>query len=351
MIKKTEFGNLPGGRKVDLYTLSNQKGMSVEIITFGAAVRSLNVPLKKGGSADVALGYETIQDYLEDKYFMGSIIGRYANRIKGGKFVIGEHEYQLDQNDGNNHLHGGRKGFYNSLWNTVKLNSSEEPSIELNYHSSNGEQGYPGSLTLSVFYKLTETNALEINYEGQSDSETILNPTSHIYFNLSGNHAQTILEEKLKIFGSYYTPVFEDSIPTGAIDSVKDTPFDFRDENIIGERIDSETEQVRFAGGYDHNWVLDNFNKKVRLVAELRDDKTNIKMKMYTDKPGLQFYSGNFLDDLKGKKGVIYKKRSGLCLEAQYYPDSPNKKHFPSPFLSPGAVYKQKTVYEFDLQY
>jgi aldose 1-epimerase len=308
----------------------------------------LTVPDKQGKPRDVVLGYDDLAAYAKDKDFFGSTVGRYGNRIGAGKFTLDGKTYQLDLNNGPNHLHGGARGIYKQLWKAEALKSKEEPAVKLTLVSKDGDQGYPGTVTLTVTYTLTRKNGLRIDYDGTTDKPTILNPTNHSYFNLSGDATHTILDEELMIDADKTTPVGPGLIPTGKLADVKGTPMDFRKPTKIGARIDTKDEQLDLGKGYDHNWVIRTPAKKVRKVAELFDPTSGIVMQILTDQPGLQFYSGNFLNGtIHGKGGVAYQFRTALCLEAQDFPDSPNHSNFPSAVLRPGQRYKQTTIYQF----
>jgi aldose 1-epimerase len=279
--------------------------------------------------------------------FLGAIVGRYGNRIANGKFSLDGKEYQLAKNNGENHLHGGPKGFFKVLWNAEPVKNDSLDSLKLSYISKDGEEGYPGTVELTVTYTLTQANELKIDYLGKTDKTTILNPTNHSYFNLSGDFTKTILDHELQINAEKITPVDQYSITTGELRNVEGTPFDFRKLMPIGLRINNKDEQLQYGGGYDHNWVLNNFNKKVREIALLHHPQTGRYMEVLSDQPGVQFYSGNFLDGFAGKNGIKYHKRSALCLETQCFPDSPNKPHFPSATLRPSEIYRQTTIYKF----
>lgn len=350
-IEKQLFGKLADGREVHSYTLTNASGAHVKIIEFGAVVVSLSVPDRSGRFADVVLGYDNIEGYLNDRSYFGAIVGRYGNRIGKGKFTLGGKEYRLATNNGENHLHGGLKGFDKVLWKAEPVESPVEPGLKLTYVSNDGEEGYPGTVTLRVTYTLTNDNSLSIDYEGATDKTTILNPTHHSYFNLTGDPTKTILDHELMIAAESFTPVDTGLIPTGKLAEVEGTPFDFRKPTKIGSHINDHDQQLLFGKGYDHNWVLKNYDKKVHLVASLYDSMSGRFMEVLTDQPGLQFYSGNFLDGtIKGKGGVLYQHRTGLCLEAQCFPDSPNKPAFPPVILRPGEVYRQTTTYKFSIK-
>jgi aldose 1-epimerase len=339
------FGRLPDNREVLQYTLTNRSGVSMQVINYGATITSLRVPDRVGKMDDVVLGYDSLQGYVDGTSYFGAIVGRYGNRIGKGKFQLDGKQYQLTINDGENHLHGGKTGFNKVLWQPKLLGPS---SLELQYVSKDGEEGYPGTVTLKVTYILTDKNELRINYEGKTDQPTILNPTQHSYFNLSGSFTNTILGHVLTIEADRFTPVDKGLITTGQLAEVANTPLDFRTPIAIGARINDPYEQMAFGKGYDHNWVLRGSAGQVRKAVELYEPKSGRLLMMYTDQPGVQFYSGNFLDGTAhGKNGVAYQHRTGLCLEAQAFPDTPNKPQFPSVTLRPGQVYRQTTIYQF----
>ncbi len=347
-IQKQKFGETNDGTPIDIYTLTNKNGAKVSITNYGAIVQSLYVPDKDNKMLDVVLGLDSLKDYIKLSPYFGAIVGRYGNRINKGKFKLNGKEYQLSINDGKNTLHGGIKGFDKRVWQAEEVKSDLGPALKLTYKSADMEEGYPGNLTLTVTYTLTNDNELRLDYNATTDKETILNPTHHSYFNLSGDPNNTILNEKLMIDAEKFTPIDDGLIPTGKLKDVAGTPMDFRQPTIIGSRINDNYEQLKFGHGYDHNWVLNDYNGSVRKVASVYDSTSGIFMEVYTDQPGLQFYSGNFLNGtITGKKGIVYKQRTGLCLEAQHFPDSPNEKDFPPVTLKPGDVYKQTTYYKF----
>jgi aldose 1-epimerase len=346
-VTKQVFGKLADGREVFLYTLLNSQGMKVSINTFGAAVTSLWVPDRNCKLADVVLGYDSPEGYQQGGSYFGAIVGRYGNRIGKGRFKLDGHEYQLSVNDGENHLHGGKIGFNKLLWEAKETVGDSFSALALTLVSPDGDQGYPGTVKLTVTYTLTEKNELRIEYSGTTDKTTILNPTHHSYFNLSGSFTSTILDHLLMMDANFITPVDKGLIPTGKLMDVTGTPMDFRKPTAIGARISDPSEQLAFGKGYDHNWVLNKYDGKVRKVAELYDPKSGRLMTLSTDQPGLQFYSGNFLDGTAKGKGVAFQYRTGLCLETQRFPDSPNQPAFPSATLQPGAVYRQTTIYQF----
>ena len=347
-MKTTVFGKLRDGREVHQYTLTNKAGMVAQIIDYGATVTSLLVPDRNGKIEDVVLGYDSVQGYVDGTAYLGALVGRYGNRIGKGRFQLDGKEYQLTINDGENHLHGGKIGFNKVLWEAKPDGGSGEPSLVLQYVSRDGEEGYPGTVVLNVRYTLTNKNEMRIEYEGTTNRATILNPTQHSYFNLSGSFTKTILNHQLMIEADDMPPVDKGLIPTGRIASIANTPFDFRNLTAIGARIDDSDEQLIYGKGYDHNWVLRNGYGEVRKAAELYEPASGRLMTVLTNQPGLQFYTGNFLDgSAKGKNGIAYGHRTGLCLEAQAFPDTPNRPEFGSVTLRPGQRYRQTTIYQF----
>ena len=348
---KEKFGQVDG-KEIDIYTLTNDKGAQAKIINYGARVVSLTMPDRNGNFADVVTGYDSLSGYINGSSFFGAIVGRYGNRIAKGKFTLDGKEYQLTINDGRNSLHGGKIGFFKAVWSAEPVKSEAGPSLKLSLVSPDGDEGYPGTVHISVTYTLTNDNGLRIDYEGTTDKPTILNPTHHSYFNLSGNFNNNIYNEKLFIDADSFTPVDSTLIPIGEIRPVENTPMDFRKPTAIGSRINDDYQQLKYGRGYDHNWVLNNYKPGVvREVASLYDSTSGRFMQVLTDQPGLQFYSGNFLNGtITGKGGVVYGHRTALCLETQHFPDSPNKPNFPSTTLRPGQVYKQTTIYKFSVK-
>jgi aldose 1-epimerase len=348
-ITEKEFGTLSSGEKIYSYTLVNSNGMSAEIINYGASVVKLKVPDRNGKIEDVILGYDNLNGYVEGNSFLGGIVGRYGNRINKGHFTLDGEDYQLTVNEGNNHLHGGVKGFHKVAWD-AKVIGSNSNSLQLTYVSRDKEEGYPGTVTIIVMYNLTDENALEIDYKATTDKPTVINPTSHCYFNLTGSPENTILDHLLMINADRFTPVNDESITTGELRNVENTPMDFRIPTAIGSHIDDDDEQLENGSGYDHNWVLNN-NGKINLAASVYDHKSSRYMEVLTNEPGIQFYSGNFLDGtIKGKYGIYYKRRTAFCLECQHFPDSPNKKNFPSVVLRPGETDRKTTIYKFSVK-
>jgi aldose 1-epimerase len=346
-VTKQAFGKLADGREVALYTLTNSQGMKVSISTFGATITSLLARDRDGKLADVVLGYDSLEGYQEGGSYFGAIVGRYGNRIGKGRFMLDGKEYQLSINDGENHLHGGKTGFNKLLWQAEPRQGDFFSALALTLTTADGDMGYPGTVKLTVTYTLTDKNELRIDYEGSTDKATILNPTHHSYFNLSGSFTSPILDHLLMMDADFITPVDKGLIPTGKLMEVAGTPMDFHNPTAIGARIGEPFEQLAFGKGYDHNWVLNCYDGKVRRVAELYDPKSGRLMTVFTDQPGLQFYSGNFLDGKSSGKGVNFQYRTGLCLETQCFPDSPNHPSFPPAILRPGQLYRQTTIYQF----
>ena len=339
-IEKMAFGNTKDGIPVDLYVLTNARGMKAKIMTYGTIVTELYAPDRNGKFDDVVLGFDNLDDYLKGHPFFGAIAGRVANRIAKGRFMLDGNEYKLAVNNGPNALHGGLKGFDKAVWKAEL--SPNADAVGFTYLSKDGEEGYPGNLSVAVTYQLTDKNELEIHYEAKTDKATPVNLTNHSYFNLQGITADDILNHQLMIAADKYTPADDTLIPTGELKPVQGTPFDFTKPMRIGSRID----QVK--GGYDVNFVLRGEGKSLALAARAHEPKTGRVMEMYTTEPGVQFYTGNFLDgSLKGIGGVVYQKHHGFCLEAQHFPDSVNHPNFPSVILRPGQTYTQTTVYKF----
>jgi len=346
IIEKEIFGKTSDGTLIDLYTLINANRVEVKITNYGGIVVSIKVPDRNGTMGDVVLGYDQLDGYLENNPYFGAIIGRYGNRIAKGRFSLNGIEYTLAQNNGENHLHGGIKGFDKVVWKVKEIHKNDGVGLELRYSSKDGEEGYPGNLTVTVIYMLTKDDELKIEYKAITNKETIVNLTNHSYFNLRGSG--DILEHELMIRADYFTPIDDGLIPTGELRPVEGTPMDFHQSNAIGARIDQQDEQLAFGLGYDHNWVLKSQDGSLALAARVLEPSTGRILEVYTSEPGIQFYSGNFLDGtIIGKGGEIYHKRYGFCLETQHYPDSPNKPQFPSVGLKPGQTYTQTTIYKF----
>ncbi len=346
---KSDFGTLPDGRKVDLYTIRHDNGVEMRVTNYGGIIVSLLVPDRNGRFADVVLGYDRLEDYLADSFYFGAIIGRYGNRIAGGKFTLNGREYTLATNNGANHLHGGVTGFDKVLWDAQPFQNENGVGLVLRYLSKDGEEGYPGNLHVKVTYTLDNSNALRIDYRATTDQATICNLTQHTYFNLGGPNSGTIHHHELMMNAARFTPVDEGLIPTGELRPVEGTPFDFRKPTAIGARLDADDPQLKYGLGYDHNWVLDRKTPgELELAATLFDPSSGRYMEVWTKEPGIQFYGGNFLDGSNiGKGRHAFPHRSGLCLETQHFPDSPNKPAFPSTTLHPGEVYQTTTIYKF----
>lgn len=332
-ITQTHFG-VTDDQEVSLFTLTNERGLEVSITNYGGAVVSLKAPDRKGEFADVVLGYETLEEYVRNPRYFGGLIGRHANRIGRGKFSLNGASYQLTQNNGMNHLHGGSRGFDKRVWNVIGVVDDGRAILRLGYSSRDGEEGYPGNLSAAVTYKLLPDNELEIDYRATTDRDTIVNLTNHSYFNLAGKG--TILDHELTLHADSFTPVSEELVPTGEVKPVANTVMDFRQSRRIAQ------------GGYDHNFVLRDVDAWIRPAARLFEPESGRVLEILTKEPGIQFYSGNFLDgSLIGRGGVPYEKYAGLCLEPQHFPDAPNHVNFPSTVLRPGEVYKHTSVYRF----
>jgi aldose 1-epimerase len=347
-IKRSTFGKMSDGQTIDFYTLTNKNGVEVRIINYGGRVVSIRVPDRQGQMADVVLGYDNLEGYLQPKEpFFGALVGRYGNRIAHGRFTLDGVEYKLAQNDGPNSLHGGLKGFDKVVWKALEL-AKQNSALELTYLSKDGEEGYPGNLSVKVTYTLSDENELWIDYSAITDKDTVLNLTNHSYFNLAGEGNGDILSHQMMIAASRFTPVDATLIPTGELRSVEGTPFDFRQPTAIGARIDNDDEQLKRGKGYDHNFVLDRKGPGLTLAARVVEPKSGRVLEVKTTQPGIQFYTGNFLDGtIHGKGGKAYAHRFGFCLETQHFPDSPNQPSFPSTELKPGQTYHQITVFQF----
>lgn len=347
ILKKQAFGKMEDGREAELYTLANKSGTKVTITNFGGTVVSVTVPDRNGKFDDVVLGYDTLDGYITGKAFFGGTIGRYGNRIAHGQFALDGAKYVLAKNDGENHLHGGIKGYNKVLWTAEDVSTKNAPSLRLRYVSKDGEEGYPGNLSVQVTFTLTDANELKIDYAATPDKKTVVNLTNHSYFNLAGEGS--ILDHQLSLQSSRFTPVDAGLIPTGELRAVQGTPFDFHQSTAIGARINQDDEQLKRGKGYDHNWVLDAGAKgRPALAASVYEPKTGRLMEVWTTEPGLQFYSGNFLDgSIHGKGGKTHELRSGFCLETQHFPDSPNHPDFPSTTVRPGEHYRSTTIYKF----
>lgn len=333
---------------MDIYTLTNKNGASAQITNYGGIVVALNVPDQSGRLGDVVLGFDNLEEYLKVHPFFGALVGRYGNRIANGKFSLHGVEYTLAQNDGPNSLHGGLKGFDKVFWDAKPLDTPNGPALELTYLSQDGEEGYPGNLLVKVTYTLTHNNELKIDYSATTDKDTVINLTHHSYFNLTGAGKGDILAHELMIKADKFTPVNANMIPTGELRPVVGTPFDFTHPTPIGLRLNQADEQLKFGGGYDHTWVLNSQDGSLALAARVSEPTSGRIMELWTTEPGVQFYSGNFLDgSIIGKGGRAYQYRFALCLETQHFPDSPNHPEFPSTILRAGQTYTSTTVYKF----
>jgi aldose 1-epimerase len=350
VIKNQAFGTVPEG-PVDLYTMTNSRGMEVRAMNYGGIIVSLRVPDKKGVLADVVLGFDTLDGYLNNKPYFGAIIGRYANRIAKGRFVLDGVEYRLARNNDMNSLHGGLKGFDKVVWHGEQFENNHGSGVVFTYTSKDGEEGYPGNLKATVTYTLTDQNELQIEYEATPDKATPVNLTNHSYFNLAGEGNGDILQHELMLDADRFTLVDSTLIPTGELQSVASTPFDFTKPTAIGARIDADNEQLAIAHGYDHNFVLNRKSSRLELACRVHEPQTGRVLEVYTTEPGIQFYTGNFLDGtITGKNGHAYKKHAALCLETQHFPDSPNHSHFPSTILKPELIYHSRTAYKFSTE-
>jgi aldose 1-epimerase len=346
-VKKQAYGKMPNGAAVELYTLTNAKGMEAGIITYGGTVVSLTAPDRNGKYADVVLGMDDLAGYMKATAFFGALIGRYGNRIGHAQFTLEGKVHKLPANDHANTLHGGPAGFDKHVWSAVPGSSADGETLELTYVSKDGEEGFPGTLTSKVVYTLTANNELKIDYSATTDKPTVVNLTNHSYFNLAGQGEGDVLAHEVMIDAARFTPVDATLIPTGELRPVAGTPFDFTKPTAVGARIEAADEQIKFGMGYDHNWVLNKGAGGLTKAAEVHETKSGRVMEVWTTEPALQFYTGNFLDGTLHGKGKTYVRRGALCMETQHYPDSPNQPSFPSTELKPGATYHTTTVYRF----
>lgn len=336
---------------LDSYVLTNNNGMSVTILNYGATIAGIQVPDRDGQFANVVLGHENLDDFIGGPYYFGGTLGRFANRIAEARFTLDGREYRVTENRNGAMLHGGTVGFDKKFWKT-KIDSSDDiRSLVLSLVSPDGDEGFPGNIEIKVSYTVGEANELILHYVATTDKPTVINISNHAYFNLTGSTANTVLGHVVMIKGSKYTPIDVHSIPTGEMDKVANTPLDFRNPSVVGARIDDDFDQLKKANGYDHNWVLDDWHGSVRQVATVYEPMTGRKMVVLTDQPGLQFYSGNNLNAvISSKDGMEIGCRSGLCMECQHFPNSPNEPSFPSVVLKPGEVYVQTTIYRFSVE-
>ena len=348
-IRVKSFGILDDGRNVQLFTLKNDRGTSVEIMDLGGVIVSLRTADATGNITDITTGFNHPQQYLSGSGYMGAIVGRYANRIANGRFSLDGKQYSLAKNNGDNAIHGGLIGFDKKFWHTVTKSKGTEASLSLTLVSKDGEEGYPGNLTAKVTYTLNDRDQLVIDYSATTDKVTVINLTQHAYFNLNGHGTGSVLDHEIMINADQYTPIDNESIPTGELASVEGTPLDFRTAKPIGVDINSNHEQIRLGSGFDHNFIISHaVEGELTLAASVLSPSTGRTLNVYTDQPGMQFYTGNFLNGtLKGKDGAVYAQRNAFCLETQHYPDSPNKPNFPSTILRPGEQYVTRTVFEF----
>jgi aldose 1-epimerase len=346
-VNHVPFGKTSDGTPVEIYTLTNANGVEVKAITYGCIITSLKVPDRAGKFADVVLGYDTLDGYLKDSPYFGAVVGRYGNRIAKGQFTLSGKAYKLATNNGSNHLHGGNKGFDKVVWTATSKTGSDRVGVAFTRASPDGEEGYPGNLKVTVTYTLTDSNELVVDYQASTDKATPVNLTQHSYFNLAADDGD-ILGHQLTIDADRYTPVDDTLIPTGELASVAGTPFDFRKPAAIGARIHTDNVQLKSGKGYDHNWVLNRTKTGLEHAVRVIEPKSGRMLDIATTEPGVQFYSGNFLDgSIEGKGGRVYKQRSGFCLETQHYPDSPNHPNFPSTILQPGRTSTSETVFTF----
>jgi aldose 1-epimerase len=347
-VKQELFGKTGDGASVHLFTLSNKNGIRVAITNYGGIITSIHTPDRNGKMGDIVLGFETLEGYLKEHPYFGALVGRYANRIGKAKFRLGGKEYRLAANNGENHLHGGLKGFDKVVWSPKTSSAADRSSLELTYVSKDGEEGYPGTLSVKVVYSLNDQNEFRIDYSARTDKETVLNLTNHTYFNLAGSG--DILNHQLMLNADRYTPVDAGLIPTGELRAVQGTPFDFTRPSLIGSRIDQNDEQLKLGKGYDHNFVLRGEAGTLRPFAEVFEAGSGRTLSLSTTEPGVQFYTGNFLDGSLQGKGRKYDFRSGFCLETQHFPDSPNRPSFPTVVLKPGQEFQSATVWKFGVK-
>ena len=350
-IEKKQFGTTKEGQNVDQYLLKNKSGMQISIITYGGIITSWTAADKNGDYKDIVLGYNTLEKYEAETPYFGALIGRYGNRIAKGRFSLNDTTYTLAVNNGVNHLHGGLKGFDKVVWQAETMSSATESSLVLKYLSKDMEEGYPGNLATTVTYTLNDNDELGVKYEASTDKTTIVNLTQHSYFNLTADFNQTVLDHELTINADAFIPVDESLIPLGNLSKVSQTPFDFRASKRIGQHIDEENTQLINGLGYDHCWALNDQDKGMRFAASAYEPVSGRLLEVFTDEPGIQFYSGNFLDgSLPSKSGGVYEQRTGFCLETQHYPDTPNQKNFPSVVLHPNEKYESQTTFKLSVK-
>ncbi|WP_419698036.1 aldose epimerase family protein [Mucilaginibacter sp. NFX135] len=347
-ISQNNWGEF-NGQQIFIYQLTNSNGVKVSLTNFGAAIQSLSVPDHAGNMADVVLGYDDLQGYIDDQFYIGTVVGRFANRIAGGKVVINGTKHQLTVKDGGFHHHGGKVGFNKKVWKPQSFTNEDGVGVILEYMSEDGEEGFPGNLTTTVTYTLNNQNHLIVDFDGVTDQSTLINLTQHAYFNLAGHNAGSILDHQLQLPLTYYLPVNAMQVPEGTLTPVSDTPFDFIEPTAIGERINEDNAQLILSRGYDHSWVVKKQDSdELKLAATVFEPISKRTLNVFTTEPAIHIYTGNFLDEtITGKQKSSYPFRSGLCLETQHYPDAPNKPHFPSTLLNPGERFKSRTVFEF----
>jgi aldose 1-epimerase len=347
-ITKQSWGSLPSGEEIDLYTFRNAQGIEATITNLGGRLVTLKVPDRHGKVEDIVLGFDSLPPYIEKNPFFGALVGRYANRIAGGQFVLGGKTYALLKNNGPNALHGGARGFDKVAWNGSIVSHAQGPALQLEYLSKDGEEGYPGNLQVTATYTLTADNSLSIDYQAGTDKDTVVNLTNHSYFNLAGHAHGSILDHQVLINADKFTPVNANLIPTGVLQDVAGTPFDFRRPAAIGAGIDHQDEQIQFGAGYDHNFVLNRSGAPPSLAARVTDPESGRTMEVLTTEPGMQFYTANHLQgEIKGKQGALYRVRGAYCFETQHFPDSPNQPNFPTTVLKPGQRYAETTIFRF----
>jgi aldose 1-epimerase len=347
-ISSEPFGRTPDGVPVSLFTLRNSHGAEVKIMNYGGILQSFRAPDRHGQMGDVVLGYDNLDGYIKESPYFGALVGRYGNRIAKGKFTLNGKEYTLATNNGPNSLHGGKKGFDKVIWEPKVLATPDGPALQLRYLSKDGEEGFPGNLSVTATYTFTDENALRLDYEATTDKDTIVNLTQHSYFNLALKG--DVLEHVVMIDADKFTPVDSTLIPTGELRPVQGTPFDFRKPTPIGARINDDNEQLKLGGGYDHNWVLNKKPGELKLAARVQEPTSGRVLEVITTEPGLQFYTGNFLNGkIAGKGGVVYHKRNAFCMEPEHFPDSPNHPEFPPVVLKPGETYRNTIIYKLSV--
>lgn len=348
MIIKNTFGRLKNGRIVTQYTLKNQQGTSLDILTLGGIIRRFSIPVNKQ-NIDIVLGFDNLDDYLADASYLGALVGRYANRIAQGQFKLGDIEYQVGINQAGNCLHGGPKGFNSRVWQANIESEGENPALSLTLSSEDGDQGFPGQLEVKVLYTLTEQNRLKIEYFAKSEQDTVFNPTNHAYFNLAGHNSGSVVKHQIAVAASHFTPTNDNGIPTGDLTPVAGTPFDSKTLTPISQALASSHLQIKYGNGLDHNFCLDQFEptqKKAIYAAQVVCTESGLSMQVSTSMPGLQVFTANHFADMPGKEGAIYQAHQGVCFESQFYPDSPNQPDFPSAFLKAGEEFYSVTEYQ-----